>query len=65
MDYVTTKGTLVIYRRTRWTKGDREWDIEVLEDFTQSLDACFKWFVPEGNVAVLIVEHHRDGKVFT
>ncbi|KKN53792.1 hypothetical protein LCGC14_0598850 [marine sediment metagenome] len=39
--------TLVIYRRTKWIEVDEEWGIEVLEVFTESLDACFKWLVPK------------------
>jgi len=38
--------SLVIYRRVKWINADEEWEIEVLEDLTQSLDACFRWLVP-------------------
>lgn len=38
----------------------------VCPDFTQSLDDCFKWLVPKGDVSILMREvHHNDGKVFT
>lgn len=43
----TLDDKLVIYRRTRWIEEDEEWGIEILEDLTQSLDACFKWLVPK------------------
>ena len=42
-----------IYYHTKWHEAEQEWGIEIAPYFTQSLDAIFKWLVPEEAIVIL------------